>query len=161
MVEVSHVCIFFLLWSLLLTFFFPNNICAFACRHKKNPHGIQGFSRLAWLRCLVCVFYLLWSLNGFFPNNIGAQRTVRAFPSRHKKIPAGLRIFSTSMVEVSCVVACVFFLTLVLLGSFGCYRIHLNSHVSRWIRVKFSLSSTPIHPNICRLMRIRLYPNDT
>ena len=28
-----------------------------------------------------------------------------------------------------------------------------------WIGVEFSSSSTPIHPNTCGLMRIRLHPN--
>ena len=43
---------------------------------------------------------------------------------------------------------------------FGCCRIHLNPHALEWIGVEFSSSSTPIHPNTCGLMRIRLHPNN-
>ena len=42
---------------------------------------------------------------------------------------------------------------------FGCCRIHLNPHVLEWIKVEFSLISTPTHPNTCGLMQIRLHPN--
>jgi hypothetical protein len=42
---------------------------------------------------------------------------------------------------------------------FGCCRLRLNPHVLEWIGVKFSSSSTLIHPSTCGLMRIRLNLN--